>query len=237
MKFDEVVLDIKKMVGVKISSIRAGADITLSEVNVRESRIELVDAKNNHRSRSLPELRRVWTELCQHKAVHVDSVLGGSGSSRNQPETILANLPYVEWLILNGRKHISFVGKPTHALGTLKTMDSLSVHALRSASEVAKSVIPSVIIVAENIRSVSSCIEGISGIPPVADTIGVYAHNFTDREIVVVNSFSMAQPLPAGVYVVITAKAPPSGSRPITIANADYNLVIRDGVSLLVFVL
>ena len=142
MKFEEIISDIKKLVGIKIRSIRAGADITLTEVDVRENRLELIDFFQNCRSRSLAELHRVWEQLCLHRAVHVDSVLGGSGSSRNQPETILANLPDVEWLILNGRKHLSFVGKPTHALGDLKQMDSLAVHALRAASQVTRPAVP-----------------------------------------------------------------------------------------------
>lgn len=61
--------------------------------------------------------------MCSLPAAHVDSVLGGSGSSRSQPETILANLPYVEWLTVAGKKNIAYVGDDTHEKGTLHKMD------------------------------------------------------------------------------------------------------------------
>jgi len=67
-------------------------------------------------------------------AVHVDEVLHGSGTSRNQPETILANLPYVEWLKLDNKKHIAFVGKNTHLYGTLKQMDSIPASNLNQST-------------------------------------------------------------------------------------------------------
>ena len=109
----------------------------------------------------------------------------------------------------------------------------MSAQTLQSASHDTKPVLPSVIIIAENTRSASSCIEGISGLAPDAKMLGVYAHNFADREIMLVNSSSLAQPLPSGVYVVIPVKVPPPGSKPVVIGNVDYNLVVRDGINFL----
>jgi len=237
MKFDEVINDIKKLVGIKISSIRAGADITLLDVNASDSCLELKDSATYCRSRPLSELRRIWEQLSLHKAVHVDSVLKGSGTSRNQPETILANLPYIEWLIIDGRKHISFVGKSTHTLGTLKQMDAMAAHALRSSFHAVKNNIPSVIIIADNALSTSSDIEGITGLSPIAKTLGVYAHNHFDHEVLVVNTSSMQQPLSPGAYIVINGKSPPSNTKTITIANTEYQLVFRNGINILIHVL
>ena len=48
---------------------------------------------------------------------------------------ILANLPYIEWLKLNNKKHIAFVGKNTHPFETLKQMsplDSVGISTLDS---------------------------------------------------------------------------------------------------------
>lgn len=233
MKFEVVVDDIKKLVGVKLRSIRPGSDITLTEVNVSEARIELLDSNKKRRSRSLSELRRLWNELSQHKAVHVESALGGSGSSRNQPETILASLPYVEWLLIDGRKHISFIGTPTHALGTLKQMDNLSAQALRGAVRAAQVVMPAAIIVVENTRSISSCLESISGLPPTALAAGVYRHTHTDREIWVASP-CLSAPLAVGVYLVLPAKGVPHHSTPVEIAGATFHLLNRDGLNLLI---
>ena len=234
MKFEAVVDDIKRLVGKKLCSIRPGADIIITEVNVSDARVELTDSSGNKRSRSLLELRRVWEQLCIDKAVHVDSVLGGSGSSRNQPETILASLPYVEWLLLDGRKHISFVGTPTHALGTLKQMDNLVAHALRDANHAAQVVMPTAIIVVENTRSISSCLESVSGLPPTTIAAGVYRHTHTDRNIWVANRTGLSSPLAAGVYLVLPAKCVPQHLTPVEIGGQTFYLLIRDGVNLLV---
>jgi hypothetical protein len=233
MKFEAVVEDIKKLVGIMLQSIRPGADITLTDVNVSEGRIELIDASKNRRSRSLSELRRVWNELSQHKAVHVDSVLAGSGSSRNQPETILASLPYVEWLLINGRKHISFIGTATHAPGTLKQMDNLAAQALRIAIRAAQAVMPSAIIVVENTRPISSCLESVSGLPPTPIASGIYRHTHGEREIWIVNGHNLLPPQPNGVYVVLSSKNIPPGSVPIQIADITFHLINRDGVNFL----
>jgi hypothetical protein len=64
--------------------------------------------------------------------IHVDSVLFGSGSSRNQPETILANMPDVEWLNLNDRKHIVWVGRQTHEVGTLREIGEFEATQIRA---------------------------------------------------------------------------------------------------------
>lgn len=233
MKFEAVVEDIKKLLGIELRSIRPGADITITEVNVSEGRIELLDASKNRRSRSISELRRVWNEMSLHKAVHVDSVLAGSGSSRNQPETILASLPYVEWLLINGRKNISFIGRPTHAPGTLKQMDNVAAQALRDAIRAANAIIPSAIIIVENTRSISSCLELVSGLPPTAIASGIYRHTHAAREIWIVNGHNLSPAQPNGVYVVLSSKNIPHGSGPIQIADMPFHLIKRDGVNLL----
>ena len=81
--------------------------------------------KGDLRSRPISELENIWNELLISAAVHVEGVLFGSGTSRNQPETILANLPYIEWLKYGNKKHISYVESNTHPFGTLKKMDDL----------------------------------------------------------------------------------------------------------------
>jgi hypothetical protein len=182
----------------------------------------------------LIEIRRVWEQLCVQRAVHVDTVLGGSGSSRNQPETILANLPYVEWLIIGGRKHLSYVGKPTHPLGELKKMDSLEAYALCEVGQKSNSVVPSVILITDDTRTFSDCLTEVSGCDPIATALGAYSHSFVDSDILVVNVSTLAQPLPVGVYVTIPGKVPPLGSRRVVIAEANYQLLVHRGVNLLI---
>ena len=82
--------------------IRPGSNITIIDIDDEHNNIILRTSQGAMKSRPIGELDRIWTELNRTPAVHVDEVLNGSGSSRNQPETILANLPYIEWLQLKG---------------------------------------------------------------------------------------------------------------------------------------
>ena len=132
MNFSDVITDINKLVGIELHSVRPGAEITILDVDEEKDCLILRTAQGQERSRPLSELRTIWSEMQITPAVHVEGVLHGSGTSRNQPETILANLPYVEWLKINNKKHIAFVQRKTHAYGTIKKMD-----AIRSAELIA----------------------------------------------------------------------------------------------------
>ena len=134
MNFSEVLGDVHKLIGLELDSIRPGAKIVIIDVDEEKKSLLLKTATGTTRSRPIDELQKIWDEMMVKPAVHVDGVLHGSGTSRNQPETILANLPYIEWLKIDNKKHIAFVGKNTHPYGTLKQMDSFE------ASEIASKV-------------------------------------------------------------------------------------------------
>ncbi len=235
MKFENIVDDIKKLIGIQLRSIRPGANITLIEVSELEGRIKLITASKQHRSRPLSELKRIWSELSQREAVHVDSVLGGSSSSRNQPETILASLPYVEWLLIDGRKHLSFVGKATHPIGTLKQMDNLAAQNLRDAIRDVNPVVPSEIIVVEDTRLISSCLESITGLSATAIAPGIYRHIHGDRQIWIVNCVNLSGLVHKGVYLVLLSKNIPARATAIQIGGRVFHLIQRAGVNLLVY--
>ena len=137
MIFTDVVRDIHKLVGLELNSIRPGAKITIIDIDEERGSLILKTASGKERSRPIEELQKIWNEMMVKPAVHVEGVLHGSGTSRNQPETILANLPYIEWLKVDNKKHIAYVGKNTHAFGTLHQMDS--VHAIEIAAKMRES--------------------------------------------------------------------------------------------------
>lgn len=126
MNFTDVMKDIHKLVGLELNSIRPGAKITITDVDEERGSLILRTSSGQNRSRPIDELQKIWNEMMVKPAVHVEGVLHGSGTSRNQPETILANLPYIEWLKVDNKKHIAYVGKNTHAFGTLRQMDSVT---------------------------------------------------------------------------------------------------------------
>lgn len=122
MTYNDLLKDIEKLIGLQLHSIRPGAELTVEAIVREKGSLLLRNVQGNLRKRSLDEIRNLWSELQKKRIVHVDGFLHGSGSSRNQPETILANLPYIEWLKYNGKKHLAYVEKPTHEFGTLREM-------------------------------------------------------------------------------------------------------------------
>ncbi|WP_127483778.1 hypothetical protein [Paenibacillus ehimensis] len=121
MDFYDVVKDLKKLKNKKLESIIPGSDITL--LDVTENGLIIENTKGKQVKRPLSEMKRIVQALSSEKPVHVESILEGSGSSRNQPETILANLPYIEWLKIKNKKHIVWVKERTHPYGTKKEVD------------------------------------------------------------------------------------------------------------------
>lgn len=123
MDYIEVIKDLKKMKGLQLQSINPGYNITI--LNVTDTSIVLRTSTGKELRRSLAEIKKIVDALSTERPIHVDSILGGSGSSRNQPETILANLPYIEWLRIKKKKHIVWVKERTHPYGSNKEMDPI----------------------------------------------------------------------------------------------------------------
>lgn len=120
--FTEVLADLTNLKGKELHSISGqAAPFFIEEIDEENGRIVL-SVQGKRKSRPLQELQNIWSEMMKRPAVHVESFLSGSGSSRNQPETILANLPYVEWLNVDGKKNIAIVDNDTHEYGTIKKM-------------------------------------------------------------------------------------------------------------------
>lgn len=138
MDWNQVLSFLRQMEGRLLHSISGRSDIRVVEVD--DDYIRLKAVSGEVKSRLLAELRRVAERLTLNMPIHVDSVLGGSGSSRNQPETLLANLPEVEWMRLEERKHLVWVGRKTHELGTLKRADPYTVKLAISTLADAKTI-------------------------------------------------------------------------------------------------
>lgn len=150
----EVVLqDIVTMVGMNLESIRAGSDITLSNVDFDGRKIELVTSNGVRKSRPFSEIEAIILCLNSEKVAHVDTALGGSGSSRNQPETILANLPYIEYTYIDQKKHLVLRDKSTHAIGTLNEVSLLEASQIVDQHKERQISLPSQIIVTADLRA------------------------------------------------------------------------------------
>ncbi|ELD1798669.1 DUF262 domain-containing protein [Vibrio fluvialis] len=130
MHFNDVLSDIEKLVGRQLQSINPKTPpIYITKID-HESKKYFISSNPNKEgnARFFWELEDIWSELARKGFCSVDQALFGSGSSRNQPETIFAHLPYIQHFRLKARKHIFLRGASVHELGTLSelTGDELS---------------------------------------------------------------------------------------------------------------
>lgn len=161
--FDQVIEDVSALVGIKLRSIRPGAEITLSEIDFDERRIILTTSKGVKKSRSFSEVEMIVNALNTNGIAHVDTVLAGSGSSRNQPETILANLSYIEYTFIDRKKHLILRDEPTHALGEIKELDLLEAKRIVDQYKGRQRSLPSQIIVTSNVRDTTMALVSLGG--------------------------------------------------------------------------
>ena len=225
MNFSDVLIDIKKLVGLELQSVRPGASITILEVDENKGCLILKTSRGQTRSRPLSELLVIWDELNRVPAVHVEGVLHGSGTSRNQPETILANLPYIEWLKINNKKHIAFVGKNSHAYGTLRQMDPIAAaEIVKTTKDHSTGGVTQVLVVSsdvsETVNKLSSVLQGI------VSTVesGVYLFDSPSLRIIVVVDTHIS--LSPGSYLVIP-KIQTNATKTVVICGEKY-LVISE---------
>lgn len=199
MTFHDVINDIKKLVGLELPSIRPGASICITKVDEEHSCILLKTTDGTIRSRPMSELQIIWNELNRTPAVHVDEALHGSGTSRNQPETILANLPYVEWLKLGNKKHIAYVGKQTHPYGTLRQMDPIEASKINFSRKNDHSK-TRIIIITDNIsKTISNLQKSFVG---VLKSLSQKGYEF-ENAFMKVDIIGIPSPLPVGTYTVL----------------------------------
>ncbi len=122
--FQDVLRDIEEnLIGKELNSISGNASLfSISEVDYTNSNLVLT-VQGKRKTWTFERLEKVWNEMYYRPAANVEIVFGGSGSSRNQVETIYASMAYVEWLYVNSKKCVAYVGDETHAYGTLKHME------------------------------------------------------------------------------------------------------------------
>lgn len=202
MDFSDVINDLIKLEGIRLNSIRPGAEIIIKQVDVVQKKVVVESSSGKLQSRSFSEFQRIWEALLSSPAIRVEEVLNGSGSSRNQPETIFANLPYIQWLKIDNKKHIAYVKSATHPYGTIQEMDSMRVAQLalgNTASDVTKSEV--VLVVTDSVAQTSKVIASVVGKTGTAEAEGFYTYDLKDKMVVLADSHKIE--LPCGTYVEV----------------------------------
>jgi hypothetical protein len=237
-KFNDVLEDIEKLVGLKLQSIREGAEITIEEMDWNAKRILLKASDGVRRSRPFTEMERLWKALCKQSSIHVDSELGGSGSSRNQPETILANLPYIEWFRYLRKKHLTLMGSPSHAFGTLKRMDDIAAEEMKQSIQTAAisskdGGVAQMIVVSGDLGRHAETLEQVTGIKGQAVHQGVYEFSLPACRFLLVSDYAVTGNIPLGTYLVIEGNPPQQTTKSVEIAGQRYAFHAAKGLCLL----
>lgn len=234
MTFDDILNDIEKLIGLELESIKKGANIILTEVDRKKERIGLITSQGKNKTRPFKELHKIWDELCSSPAAHVESVLAGSGSSRNQPETIMANLPYIEWFFVEGKKHLVLMKEPTHDYGTLLKMDEIKAVEIKDKLINLDNTACEVVIITEDIRSTAITYEKIIGLPLNPLSPGVYEQYKDKVRFIFVSKSILNENVEAGTYVVIAGNSIPGTGYSVTIDEREYSIISDPGLKVLV---
>jgi uncharacterized protein with ParB-like and HNH nuclease domain len=126
MQFNDILIYLEKMIGLELQPINASNEPLIILSIDREKRRYTLDktSSTGKRNRSFIELNKIWDVLSQKGFASVDQALGGSGTSRHQPETIFANIPCIEHFKYEKKKHLYLRDESTHILGTIKTLST-----------------------------------------------------------------------------------------------------------------
>ncbi|MCM3269102.1 hypothetical protein [Paenibacillus elgii] len=232
MTFEEVINDIEKMVGLELESVKPGANIILTGVDRTAKRIELTTSAGKEKTRPFSELKKIWDKLCSSPAAHVDSVLGGSGSSRNQPETVMANLPYIEWFFLDGKKHLTLRKEPTHDYGTLLKMDEVTALGIKDKLTNIDNTACEVVVITDDIKVSAAAYESLTGVPLSPVSPGIYEQYKDKIRFIFVSRTSLKERVEPGTYVITTGSITDTGQT-ININDRQFEVYVQGDLKVL----
>lgn len=133
MTFDNVLNDIEELINLPLKAItETTAGITLLSID-RESGKYIVKSGDSKRElkRNIRELEAVYFSLIKDGYCNVEQALQGSFTSRHQPETIFANLPYIQYFRFERRKHLVLREGNHHPLGETQELQAKEQRQIR----------------------------------------------------------------------------------------------------------
>uniref|UniRef100_UPI003F8768B6 DUF262 domain-containing protein n=1 Tax=Vibrio sp. WZ-1 TaxID=3454501 RepID=UPI003F8768B6 len=124
MNFEDLLDDIEQLIGLPLKAITATTSgITLLSVDRETGRYVVnPDGSNREQKRNIRELEAIFESLDKDGYCNVEQALQGSFTSRHQPETIFANLPYIQYFKYERRKHLVLRESNQHALGEIQEL-------------------------------------------------------------------------------------------------------------------
>lgn len=132
LNFEQVLNDIENLLfGKQLQPINpATPPLCILSID-RENGKYNVSSNSETKTRSLSELEAIFANLNIRGFCNVEQVLYGSSSSRNQPETIFANLPYIQHFKYEKKKHLLLRSHNVHDAATLSEVQGSEFRVLR----------------------------------------------------------------------------------------------------------
>ncbi|EFA3636920.1 DUF262 domain-containing protein [Escherichia coli] len=132
LNFEQVLNDIENLLfGKQLQPINpATPPLCIISID-RENGKYKVSSNSETKTRSLSELEAIFANLNIRGFCNVEQVLYGSSSSRNQPETIFANLPYIQHFKYEKKKHLLLRSHNVHDAATLSEVQGSEFRVLR----------------------------------------------------------------------------------------------------------
>jgi 5-methylcytosine-specific restriction endonuclease McrBC GTP-binding regulatory subunit McrB len=122
MEIENLLLSIEQLIGMPLSAVTFRTPgIIVNKVD-RDSKKYSLTQEGKDVSRSFNELESIFADLNTNGYVSVDKSLYGSGSSRNQVETVFANLPFIQVFKYKDKKHLLMRAFDVHALGEIENL-------------------------------------------------------------------------------------------------------------------
>ncbi|WEI17848.1 hypothetical protein PY247_16035 [Acinetobacter proteolyticus] len=141
MTFEKLLSDISMLIGIELQAINPHTpSITLISLDTNANRYVVKSNDTGKEfSRNIRELSSIFEELDKNRYCNVEQVLQGANTSRHHPETIFANLPYIQFFKFDKRKHLIMIENSTHKLGEIEELSVKEQRWARNAISANKS--------------------------------------------------------------------------------------------------
>lgn len=133
MTFDNMLNDIEQLINLPLKAItETTAGITLLSID-RESGKYVVKSENSKRElkRNIRELEAIYSSLIKDGYCNVEQASQGSFTGRHHPETIFANLPYIQYFRFERRNHLVLREGNHHPLGETQELPAKEQRQIR----------------------------------------------------------------------------------------------------------
>lgn len=135
--FEEILSDIKKLKDLPLHAInKSTGTLVLLEVDIDKKKYYVKTPESTRIvHRGINELESIWNTLQRDGFASVEQALRGSNSNRHNPETIFANLPYIQFFYFNRKKHLILREKNIHPLGEISELSPTELRIVKRQIE------------------------------------------------------------------------------------------------------